>query len=513
MAKKRIIIVGAGPGGLTAGMILAKRGFDVEIFEKENVVGGRNAPIKRNGFTFDIGPTFLMMNFILEDVFEETGRKAYDYLEFKKLEPMYRLHFGEKEFLPTTDHDKMIKELERVFPGEVKGYERFMKEEGKRFEMMFPCLQKDYSYPSSLVRPVLLKALPYLALDKSLYRNLSRYFSHELLRLSFTFQSKYLGMSAWECPAAFTIIPYVEHGFGIYHVQGGLNMISDAMAKVIEEEGGKIHLNSPVEKVITKNRKAKGIELKSGEKIEADDVVLNADFSHAVQNLFDDGVIKKYTQGNLMKRKYSCSTFMMYLGLKKKYNIPHHNVFFAGDYKKNIDDIFKNKVLSKEMSFYVQNASITDSTLAPEGKSAVYVLVPVPNLKGDIDWERQKYFVREKILKSMEEKAGMRDIRENIEEEIIYTPDTWQSGLNVFLGATFNLGHNIPQMLYFRPKNKFEEVDNVYLTGGGTHPGSGLPTIYESGRISANLICKKHKVPYKEPGPFKSKETVAGSGV
>lgn len=505
MQRKKIVIIGAGPGGLTAGMILANRGFDVELFEKAPDVGGRNAAIEMNGFTFDTGPTFLMMDFILEEMFQETGRTAKDYIELKRIDPMYRLIFGKQEFQPTSNHDAMEKEIERVFPGESKNFDRFMKEEGNRFFKMFPCLQKDYSTFSAFFKPAFLNALPYLALNKSLYSNLARYFKSENLRISFTFQSKYIGMSAWQCPAAYTIIPFIEHEWGITHVIGGLNKISHAMAKVVREEGGKIHLNTTVKRVITEGRKAVGIELESGEKVMADEVIVNADFSYAATNLFDKGLIRKYTREKLLKKNYSCSIFMLYFGLKKKYPLPHHNVFFSEDYKGFVDTIFRDKKLSEDTSFYIQNASITDPTLAPEGKSTLYVLVPVSNLKGKIDWDAEKPRLREKILDLIEKKAGLTDIRQNIEVEKIYTPRTWEDNLNVFLGAVFNLGHDVLQMLYFRPRNRFEEVDNVYLTGGGTHPGSGLPTIYESGRITSNLICKKYGVPFTDPTTLKEK--------
>ncbi|MEI7542814.1 MAG: phytoene desaturase family protein [bacterium] len=499
MTKKKIVIIGAGPGGLTAGMILAHRGFDVHIYEKAAVVGGRNAAIKLGDYTFDTGPTFLMMKFILDEMFEETGRKSSDYLDIKQIEPMYRLIFDKMEFSHRSNMADMVKEMDAKFPGESKNLSWFMKEEGERFEKMFPCLQKDYSSFKDMFWPTFLKAIPFLALDRSLYNNLARYFKNEFLRLSFTFQAKYLGMSAWECPAAFTIIPYIEHKWGIHHPIGGVNRISHAMADVIKEEGGKINLNTPVKQILTVGKKAVGVELENGEKIMADEVVINADFSYATTHLFEKGLIKKYTKPKLLKRKYSCSIMTMYLGVKKQYDLPHHNVFFAKDYKANVKNIFNNLKLSQDTSFYIQNASLTDPTLAPKGKSTLYVLIPVPNKNGKIDWKVEKDKVRENVLNLMETRAGLKDLRQNIEVEKIYTPDTWDEELNVFLGATFNLGHNLPQMLYFRPRNQFEEVDNVYLTGGGTHPGSGLPTIYESGRISANLICKKYGVSYKDP--------------
>jgi phytoene desaturase len=508
MEKKKIVIVGAGPGGLTAGMILAHRGFEVKIFDKAGIAGGRNAPIKMSGFTFDTGPTFLMMKFVLDEMFEETGRNAKDYLDFIHLDPMYRLKFFDNEILMTDDHDKMEAAIGKEFPGEEKGLKKFLAGEKKRFDYLFPCLQKPYSSVFDMIRNPLLKAVPHLDLHLSVFQALGRYFKSDNLKFCFTFQSKYLGMSAWECPAAFSMVAYIEHKWGIYHVTGGLNKISEAMAKVFQEEGGTLKLNTKVKRLINEGRKVTGVELEDGTIVNADDVIVNADFSYAVTNLMDKKQVKKYEPAKLAKRKYSCSTFMIYLGMKKKYNFPHHNIFFAQKYKQNVDDIFTRLKLSDQISFYVQNASMTDPTLAPEGKSTIYVLVPVANLKGNIDWAKEKDAFKERIFDEIVKHTGMNDLRENIEIEKIYTPETWHDDLNVYYGATFNLGHNLKQMLYFRPRNHFECFDNVYLAGGGTHPGSGLPTIYESGRISANMICKKYKVPYTDPTKLDRKNII-----
>ena len=194
---------------------------------------------------------------------------------------------------------------------------------------------------------------------------------------------------------------------------------------------------------------------------------------------------------------YSCSTFMIYLGLNKIYNnIEHHNIFFSHDYKKNVDEITENQVVSDEPSFYVHNPSRIDKSMAPEGKSSLYVLVPIGNKSKGISWEDRKESFKEKIIDLLESKAGMTDIRSHIEEIRVITPDDWQDNMNIFQGATFNLTHNMGQMLYKRPHNEFEEFKNCYLVGGGTHPGSGLPTIYESGRISAKLIMDKYGVSF-----------------
>ena len=492
---KHINIIGAGPGGLTTAMILAARGFKVTLFEKNERVGGRNACIVRNGYKFDIGPTFLMMKFILDEVFEESGRHIGDYLKCYKLEPMYRLQFTDKRIEPTTNREAMMQQLEMFSPGSKDGYDKFMQVEKRRFELMYPCLQKDYASLKQYLSKDLLKAMPKLSLGRSLISVLGDYFNDEKLKLSFTFQSKYLGMSAWDCPGAFAILPYVEHAFGVYHVEGGLSEISEAMAKVCRELGVNIRLNTPVKQLVLEGRNVRGVELANGEKVLADETVINADFGYAMKHLVPPGVLKKYSPENVDSREYSCSTFMLYLGLDKIYDLPHHTIYFAGDYKKNIRDIFQTKELSGDLSFYVRNASINDPTLAPAGHSAIYVLVPVPNRTAKIDWAKEQKALRDRVIAAMETRGEMKDLSKHIREEIVFTPNSWED-MNIQFGATFNLAHSLNQMLYFRPRNIFEELDNCYLVGGGTHPGSGLPTIYESGRIAANLIARRHGVEF-----------------
>ncbi|MFQ3675711.1 MAG: phytoene desaturase family protein [Endomicrobiia bacterium] len=509
MNKKKIIIIGAGPGGLTAGMILSHRGFDVTIFEKEKNVGGRNAPIFLGNYRFDTGPTFLMLNFILGEMFEEVGEKAETMLSFKMLEPMYRLRFSDKDVFIYSDNQKMKQEITKHFLGNEPGLDRFFKYEEKRFRKLFPCLQIPYSTYFKLLNKNFIKAIPYFSIGNNLFSNLGNYFVDEQLKLSFTFQAKYIGMSPWECPAAFTMIPFIEHTYGIYHPIGGLYKISQVMAEIIKNRGGKVFTNTKVKQLILDHRTVKGVILDNGEKVFADEVVINADFSYAMTNLVPEGVLKKYSKQNISKKRFSCSTFMLYLGVKKKYNIPHHNVFFADDYRRNVENIFKYKVWSEDMSFYLQNASVTDPTLAPLGKSTIYILVPVPNkLNCEINWEKEKNNFADQVLSKVVQKTELKDLLSNIEVKKIITPDNWVSEYNVYAGATFNLAHNLGQMLVWRPRNKFEELENCYLVGGGTHPGSGLPTIYESGRITSNLISKKYGVKFKKPSPLYTKKQI-----
>lgn len=493
---KKIIVIGAGPGGLAAGMMLAHKGYSVTIFEKQPYAGGRNSGFKLGDYTFDLGPTFLMMKDVLEDIFAFTGRRLEDYVKLFDLDPMYRLCFGGgREFRPSRNPDKMKAEMERFSPGSYAGYQRYLEKERKKYDRLIPCLSIPYGSPLDLLSPQFLKSLPVLDAHVSLYDVLSRYFDAPDVRISFTFQAKYIGMSPWSAPGTFSIISFIEHGGGIYHVEGGLNRLADGMRKAFEEEGGCIRLSTPVRRVIVENGTATGVELEDGSRQAADYVIINADFAHAMKHLVSAADRRKYTDRDLAARKYSCSTFMLYLGVGKSYDsIPHHSILFADDYRRNVDEITVLKTLPDDPSIYVQNACVTDKTLAPAGKSAIYVLVPVPNNTGGIDWERAKKPLRDKVIGLMETKGGYAGLRDGIEEELVITPADWESGKYVYNGATFNLAHNIGQMLFWRPHNEFEEFRNCYLVGGGTHPGSGLPTIYESGRISAKLIMKRDGV-------------------
>jgi phytoene desaturase len=500
--KRHVAIVGAGPGGLATAMLLAQRGFRVQVFEKQDVIGGRNAEVRLGEYRFDLGPTFLMMKFLLDELFAEGGRRSSDYLQFRKLDPMYALKFPGKTMLARSSPDAMKAEIETHFPGEGAAFERFLDRESRRFETLYRCLQKPYGSVASMVSPTLLAAAPHIAAGRSLHDVLASYFRSEELRLAFTFQSKYLGMSPWDCPGLFTMIPYTEHAHGVYHVMGGLCRISHAFAEVARAEGAEIHTSSPVARVLLDGRRACGVELASGEKIYCDEVVINADFGHAMSTLFEEKSLKRHKPANIRKRKFSCSTFMMYLGLDRVYDAEHHMIVFAREYKKNIESITRGQAAFEDMSLYIRNAGKTDPSGAPAGHSALYILAPVANNISGVNWQEYKEQCRDYVLRTLRERTPYGDVTPHIRRELIITPEDWEKNHSVFLGATFNMSHSWNQMLFMRPHNQFEEFSNCYLVGGGTHPGSGLPTIFESARISANLICKKHKVAHPVAKPL-----------
>ncbi|MGX6590755.1 phytoene desaturase family protein [Cetobacterium ceti] len=490
---KNIIIVGGGPGGLTAGMLLGIKNYKVKIFEKKDKIGGRNSRLELNGYNFDMGPTFFLMKHILEEIFFEVGKNLDDYVETMEINPMYRLKFPNFEFYPYSysEMDKMLDSLDKTFPGSVDGYLKFIEKEKIKFRMLEPCLKKPYLSLGDYINKKFIKALPYVDIFKSLYEVMGKYFKDENLKLSFTFQAKYIGMSPWVAPGVFSMISYLEHRYGIYHVKGGLNRLSHGMGEVFKELGGEINLNSEVENIIFQGKKAIGVKLKNGKEYYGDKIIINADFAYSMKNLVNKNIRDKYSDINLYNKKYSCSTYMIYLGLDKIYeNIPHHNIIFAKDYKRNLKLINNHQEIEEDFSFYIQNPSVIDNTLAPEGHSSIYILVPVSNNKSKETWSKKREKFYEKIIDILEEKGGFINIRNHIKEKKVITPSDWEYEENVYLGATFNLAHNLGQMLSFRPHNRLEGYENLYIVGGGTHPGSGLPTIYESGRIVANLIEK-----------------------
>lgn len=492
---RKIAVVGAGPGGLAASMILASKGYDVHVYEKQDYVGGRNGHFSLGDYTFDIGPTFLSMPHIMEEIFQSADRNVHDYMNLIELSPMYELQFDEKRVPMYRDRRKMLEVIRKYFPGNEVGYQRFMKDTREKMEALTPLLQTRHNRLRDYVSKRSLKALPKLSLGKSVYDVLSDYFDDEKLKIGFTFQAKYLGMSPWECPGAFSILSYMEHEYGVYHPIGGVNQLSKAMAKVTQEHGGQIHLGKGVRNFQLDGKKVTGLELENGETVTADEFIINADFAYAMNHMLNDEDLKKFKSNQLERKKYSCSTFMIYVGLDKKYDMPHHTILFAEDYQKNVNDMTKDLVLSDDPSIYIHNASVTDDSLAPEGHSAVYILAPVPNNYSEIDWEEVQETYKQLIYTELENKTGFTDICDHIVVEKILTPKQWETEHYVHRGATFSLGHQLSQMMYFRPHNRFQELDHCWLVGGGTHPGSGLPTILESARITTNWIREEEVQP------------------
>jgi phytoene desaturase len=491
-ARPKVAIIGAGPGGLAAAMLLAASGARVTVHEKDDVVGGRTRTLTTpEGYRFDLGPTFFLYPRILKEIFARCGADLDQEIDMRRLEPQYRLLFEQGGDITRLDAsanlERMEAEIARISPGDAKGLRPFMAENRAKLEAFRPVLERAFSTAADMIRPDMIKALPLMKPWSTVDRDLARHFKDPRVRLAFSFQTKYLGMSPFKCPALFTILSFLEYEHGVFHPIGGCGTVSDAMARVAERLGAEIRLNSPVERIVFEGRRAKGIEV-GGHRHDADAVVVNADFAHAIPKLIPNHLRKNWSDKKIGKARYSCSTFMLYLGLDRTLpGVAHHNVILSEQYRQNIGQIESGEI-PEIPSLYVQHAGATDPTMAPEGHSALYVLVPVPNLIVQPGWEAQCARFRDVALDRLKV-LGLGDLRPHIKYERIVAPQDWENDFAVGYGATFNLSHELPQMLLFRPGNRFRDVEGVYLVGGGTHPGSGLPVIYEGARITTNLMA------------------------
>lgn len=471
-------------------MLLAKAGLEVRVLERQTSVGGRTSSLEGGGFRFDIGPTFFLYPEILDEIFASVGRDLRREVPMTRLDPQYRLIFGAGgELNCRSDIDKMVAEISKIAPGDAENFRRFITDNRVKLAKFKPCLQSPFLSWTSLFRLRLLSVLPYLKPWKSLHTELSAYFSDPRMQLAFTFQSKYLGMSPYQCPSLFSILAFIEYEYGVFHPTGGCAALTQGMARVAGDLGATISCDEPVEEILFEGRRAVGARTSRGE-YKADAVVVNADFGQAMTQLVPAKLRKKWTDQAVADKKYSCSTYMLYLGIEGQYeHLAHHNIYIAADYRKNLDDIENSHRLSEEPSFYLQNAGITDSSLAPPGHSTLYVLLPVSHQHPNIDWGRLRQEYRSVAMKQLA-KIGLDDLESRIRFERVITPADWERSMGIYRGATFNLAHNLGQMLHLRPRNRFEEFDRLYLVGGGTHPGSGLPVIFESARISSRLLLE-----------------------
>lgn len=492
---KRVVIVGAGPGGLAAAMILARAGADVTVLEKHPHVGGRASSFGGDGFRFDLGPTFFLYPRVLASIFAACGRDFHREVPMARLDPQYHLIFGQGgDLLATPNVPRMEQAVAALSPADAMQFRRFLDENRTKLARFRSCLEKPFLSWRDVFSWPLMKLLPILRPWTSLDSELGRYFKDPRIRLAFSFQSKYLGMSPFNCPSLFSILSFLEYEHGVHHPIGGCGAVSTAMAAAARDLGADIRLDEEVTDLVFEGRRVVAARTAQGE-YQADFLVVNADFAQAMTRLVPDSLRHRWTDRKIAGKRFSCSTFMLYLGLEDRYDhLAHHTIYMSRDYARNLEEIEKHHVLSEDPSFYVQSPSGTDPSLAPPGHSALYVLVPVTHRHPNVDWHKEADPFRARVLRQLA-KIGLHDVEKRIRWERRVTPADWEYRYEIYRGATFNLAHNLGQMLHLRPHNRFEDLDGVYLVGGGTHPGSGLPVIYESARITSRLLLQDAGLP------------------
>ena len=498
--SSQVAIIGAGPGGLAAAMLLAKEGSRSRSSSASRRSAAARARFSAGRLQVRHRPDLLPLSARLEDIFEACGERLEDHVGLKRLDPQYHLVFeGGGAIRATADLARLEQEIARLAPDDARNVRRFLDDNRAKLEAFRPVLEQAFSSPADLVSPAMLAALPKLRPFSSVDGDLKRYFADPRVRLAFSFQTKYLGMSPFRCPSLFTILSFLEYEHGVFHPIGGCGAVSEAMAAVARKMGVDIRLNTPVDRILYENGEAVGVEA-GGERVAAGSVVVNGDFGHAMRRLVPEEMRPRWTNRSLDRAKLSCSTFMLYLGIEGDVgDSTTTRSLLSRDYERNIREITDGilRRSHRSMSSMPAHRSVHGAEgphqplRAGSGAESA--------LRHRLGREAPRY--RKLVLERLR-LLGLGDIESRIRFERVVTPHGWQDEFAVFEGATFNLAHNLTQMLYFRPHNRFGR--NVYLVGGGTHPGSGLPVIYEGARITTRLLLEdreRRRVERREPQP------------
>lgn len=490
MKTKHIAIIGSGFGGLGAAIRLAAHGHRVEIFESRDKPGGRAYVYEKNGFKFDGGPTVITAPFMFDDIWKTAGRNREDYVKFVPVSPFYRIFNAEgNQFDYNADLEFTLGQIEKISPGDKDGYLRFLDTTKPIFDKGFLELaDKPFLSIGDMLKvaPDLIKLQSY----KSVYAYVSQFIKHDFLRQIFSFHPLLVGGNPYDTASIYAMIHYLEREWGVHYAIGGTGAIVDAMVKLFEELGGKLHLSTPIASLGIEGRKISGVNTRDGVFHPFDIVVSNADVANTYMKMIPSQYRKKNKDWRLKSMKYSMSLFVYYFGTKKRYTdtrLAHHNIILGPRYKGLLDDIFNKKLLADDFSLYLHMPTITDPSTAPEGCEGFYVLAPAPNQKSGIDWRTKAKPYRDKIVNFLEENY-LPDLEANIIAEHWIDPLHFEGELNSYLGAAFSFQPVLTQSAWFRPHNRSEDFDNLYFVGAGTHPGAGLPGVLSSSIIVENLI-------------------------
>lgn len=487
----KVIVIGSGFGGLgAAARIAAHPGYEVEIFEQRDKPGGRGYVYEIDGFKFDGGPTVITAPFMFDEIFELAGRRREDYVQFTPCDPFYRIFNHERRsFDYNGDMDATLAQIARWSPEDQEGYRRMVARMKPIFDKGFVELaDKPFLTPWSMIRiiPDLMRLQSY----KMVYSYVSQFIQNEFLRRCFSFHPLLVGGNPFDTTSIYTMIHYLEREWGVHFAMGGTGAIVDALVRLIRELGGQIHLNAPVQEILVEGRQATGVRLADGTVHRADHVISNAEAAYTYMQLIPAQYRRHNTDRHFRSKRYSMSLFVIYFGTKRRYTdtgLAHHNIILSERYKDLIQDIFKHKRLADDFSLYLHMPTITDPSLAPEGNEAFYVLSPVPHLGADVDWAQTARPYRDAIMSFLEENY-LPDLQANIVAEHYIDPLHFQNTLNSYLGSAFSVEPILTQSAWFRPHNRSEDLDNLYLVGAGTHPGAGLPGVLSSSKIAEDLI-------------------------
>lgn len=489
------LVIGAGIGGIATAARLACRGYQVIVVEKNGKPGGRCDQLVRDGHRFDIGPTLFLMPEVFAETYAALGERMEDHLDLRRIDPTYRIRFDDDtELALTSDLNAMREQIEAIEPGSLGGLLRYLAEGGLHYHVSLERFVGRNFY--GLLDYFSLQNLPLLFQLKALkkhYDNVGNYFRHPHLKAAFTFQNMYLGISPYDALATYSLIQYTELANGVWFPTGGLYRVIETLEKIAQARGVQFLYYTSVKQIQVESNRATSVLLQDGSRLDADVIVTNADLPYAYRNLLPD----RREARRLERLKYTSSAIMFYWGVDTVYpQLGTHNVFLSGDYRASFDRIFKDKTLPDEPSFYVHAPARADAAAAPAGQDTLMVLVPVGHLEEDANqnWGALQARARAAVLERLA-KMGIRELEQHLKFEVSYTPQDWQTRYNLAKGAAFGLSHNFMQVGYLRPQNRHPRYRNLYFAGGSTHPGTGLPLVLISARLTTERILKEVDAP------------------
>ncbi len=488
MTSQSAIVIGAGIGGIATAAHLARQGIHVTVIEKNQRPGGRCDQFFQEGHRFDTGPTLLIMPLVYEAEFAALGACLHERLDLQRVDPTYHLVFDDgKQFALTSDLKAMQEQLESIEPGSFQGFLRYLEEGHRHYQLgMKHLVNRDFRTAAQFFN---IRNIPLLFSVKALvphYRHMAAYFTHPRLKAAFTFQDIYMGLSPFEAPSTFSMMPYTELAHGVWYPKGGMYSVVEALMEIARESGVEFVFEKTVERIEINGNHVSGVINEDGDRLEADTIIANADLPYVYQSLLPN----RADADRLAHKDFSCSVISFFWGVDKIYpQLGPHTLFLANNYQENFDSIFKDLALSENSSLYIHAPQRLDPSAAPPDEDTLIAVVPVGHLDeaGKQNWCAIRDQARQSVFDRLAT-LGITDLETHLKFEVNYTPLSWHKRYNLMKGSTHGLAHTLTQLAYFRPHNRHPRYHNLYFVGASTHPGTGIPTSLISARLAAERI-------------------------
>lgn len=487
-AAPRAIVIGSGFGGLAAAIRLGARGYRVSVLEQLDAPGGRAYVFRQDGFTFDAGPTIITAPFLLEELWQLCGKRFAEDVQLRAVLPFYRIRFHDGEILDCSDDDRAMEaQINRLAPGEFTGYCEFLRASEAIYNVAFEQLaHRPFDSLQDMLR--LMPDLWRLKSYRSVYGLAASFVRSPRLRFALSFHPLFVGGNPFTTTSIYGLIAYLERRWGVHCALGGTGSIVNGMVNLIKGQGGKVSYGARVNAITLQGSRATGVSLNDGRQLPADIVVSNADSAVTYSELLPASVRRRWTDAKISRSKFSMSLFVWYFGTSRQFpEVPHHTILAGPRYRELLDDIFERKVLARDFSLYLHRPTASDPSLAPQGCDAFYVLSPVPHLPADTDWRSAAETYRCAIARHLSATI-LRGFEESIVTSRVMTPLDFRDRLLSYHGAAFGMAPTLTQSAWFRPHNRSEDIENLYLVGAGTHPGAGVPGVLSSARVLDTVV-------------------------